>query len=72
MNGEVLIELDGIDVLSEGGTSPLLRGVNWRIVRGECWAIGGAPGAGKIVSAGDCGQPESSRHGHDAHVRARP
>ena len=62
MNGEVLIELDGVDVLSEGGTSPLLRGVNWRIVRGECWAVGGAPGAGKsslLATAASLNHPGS-------------
>jgi len=62
MNGEALIELDGVDVLSEGGTSPLLRGVNWRIVRGECWAVGGAPGAGKsslLATAASLNHPGS-------------
>jgi phospholipid/cholesterol/gamma-HCH transport system ATP-binding protein len=47
MNGDALIELSGVDVHWEGGTSPVLRGVNWRIARGECWAVGGAPGSGK-------------------------
>ena len=47
MNGKPTIELVGVDVLWEGGTLPLLRDVNWRIARGECWAVGGAPGSGK-------------------------
>jgi phospholipid/cholesterol/gamma-HCH transport system ATP-binding protein len=47
MNGEVLIELNGVEVLWEGGGSPLLRDVNWRIARGEYWAVGGAPDSGK-------------------------
>jgi len=43
----VLIELSGVSVLREGGGEPLLRDVNWRIARGECWAVGGAPDSGK-------------------------
>lgn len=47
MNGESLIELNGVDVLWEGGADVLLRDVSWRIERGECWAISGAPASGK-------------------------
>jgi phospholipid/cholesterol/gamma-HCH transport system ATP-binding protein len=47
MSGETLIELNGVDVLWEGGVSALLRDVQWRVARGECWAVGGAPGTGK-------------------------
>jgi ABC-type transporter Mla maintaining outer membrane lipid asymmetry ATPase subunit MlaF len=47
MNGKALIELNGVDVLWEGGASPVLRGVNWPVARGECWAVGGAPASGK-------------------------
>jgi phospholipid/cholesterol/gamma-HCH transport system ATP-binding protein len=44
---DALIELNGVDVVWEGGTSALLREVNWRIGRGECWAVSGAPASGK-------------------------
>ena len=47
MSDEVLIELSAVEVLWEGGTAPLLRDVNWRVARGECWVVGGAPGSGK-------------------------
>ncbi|HUK81407.1 MAG TPA: ATP-binding cassette domain-containing protein [Verrucomicrobiae bacterium] len=47
MNSEAFIELSGVDVVWEGGTTALLRDVNWRIAHGECWAVGGAPASGK-------------------------
>jgi ABC-type transporter Mla maintaining outer membrane lipid asymmetry ATPase subunit MlaF len=47
MNDEVLIELNGVDVLWDGGTTVLLRDVSWRIARGEFWSVSGAPASGK-------------------------
>ena len=47
MSGDPLIELIDVEVLDEATGRPLVRGVNWRAVRGEFWVIGGAPGCGK-------------------------
>jgi phospholipid/cholesterol/gamma-HCH transport system ATP-binding protein len=60
MNGDVLIELSGVDVHWEGGTSPVLRGVTWRIARGECWVVGSAAGSGKsslLATAANLNRP---------------
>ncbi len=47
MDNEALIELDGVDVHREEGSERLLGAVNWRIGRGEFWAVSGLPGSGK-------------------------
>jgi phospholipid/cholesterol/gamma-HCH transport system ATP-binding protein len=47
MTGDALIELAGVDVLDETTGTPMVRDVNWRVARGEFWAVGGGPGSGK-------------------------
>jgi len=47
MTGDILVELAGVDVLDEATGDVVLRGVNWQVKRGECWAVGGGPGSGK-------------------------
>lgn len=47
MSAETLIEMTGVTVHSEDGATTVLRDVNWQVARGECWAVGGAPGSGK-------------------------
>lgn len=47
MNAEALVELQGVDARDEDRDEVVLRGVDWGIVRGEFWAVGGPPAAGK-------------------------
>ena len=47
MSAEVLIEMAGVDVPTGDGGEMVMRGVDWRVTRGECWAVGGAPASGK-------------------------
>jgi ABC-type transporter Mla maintaining outer membrane lipid asymmetry ATPase subunit MlaF len=45
-----VIELRGCAVESaEDPGRPALPGVDWRILPGECWAVGGLPGSGKTL-----------------------
>ena len=64
MNGDAIIELAGADVLWEGGTTILLQDVNWRIARGECWAVGAVPGSGKtslLATAASLNRPGAGK-----------
>jgi iron complex transport system ATP-binding protein len=45
----VLVDLEGIEYVRGG--QPILRGVNWRMLAGEHWAILGPNGAGKSTLA---------------------
>lgn len=48
MNDPSLIELIHLDVVHEDAPSQVLvRGVNWRIERGDFWIVGGDPSSGK-------------------------
>jgi phospholipid/cholesterol/gamma-HCH transport system ATP-binding protein len=49
MTGDALIELAGVDVLDEATGMTALRGVDWRVARGEFWVLGGAAGSGKTA-----------------------
>lgn len=47
MEGDWLIELEGVDVTHPDVTDAVLaQGVEWRIRRGEFWVVGGPPGGG--------------------------
>ncbi|MCL4693903.1 MAG: ABC transporter ATP-binding protein [Candidatus Hydrogenedentes bacterium] len=46
-SGKPVLDLAGVDLV-RGGT-PILSGVNWRILRGEHWALLGANGSGKTT-----------------------
>jgi len=47
MSDETVIELSGVDVSpAEAADTVLVRGVDWRIGRGEFWAVAGAPESG--------------------------
>jgi ABC-type transporter Mla maintaining outer membrane lipid asymmetry ATPase subunit MlaF len=62
MIGDPLLELAGADVLDETTGNVVLRDVNWRVARGEFWAIGGAPGSGKsalLATAAGLNRPDS-------------
>ena len=53
MSEEIIIELNGVDVVHEDAPDVVLvRGVNWRIARGEFWAIGGDQASGKTSLLG--------------------
>jgi ABC-type transporter Mla maintaining outer membrane lipid asymmetry ATPase subunit MlaF len=48
MEPEWIIELDHVAVAhAEGGEQRLVEDVCWRIVRGDCWVVGGPTGVGK-------------------------
>ncbi len=47
MSAEPLIEMAGVTVQAGDGVAVVLRDVDWRLARGECWAVGSAPGHGK-------------------------
>lgn len=48
MSDEVIIELSGVDVVHEDATEVVLaRQVDWRIARGEFWAVGADQASGK-------------------------
>lgn len=60
--GDTLIELTGVDVLDEATGAVVLCDVNWRVTRGEFWAVGGAPGSGKsalLATAAGLNRPGS-------------
>jgi ABC-type transporter Mla maintaining outer membrane lipid asymmetry ATPase subunit MlaF len=62
MSPTTVIELNGVDVLHEGGTEPLLRGVDWSIGEGEFWVVAGGPASGKtslLATAAGMNRPGS-------------
>ena len=62
MSAGPVIELNGVDVLHEQGTEPLIRNVDWRINEGEFWVITGAPASGKtslLATAAGMNRPGS-------------
>lgn len=62
MNTDVLIELNGVDVLHESGADALLCGVDWRIAAGDFWVVGGGPASGKtslLATAAGLNRPGS-------------
>jgi len=47
VNPPIVLQFDGVSVASPIEGSPSVAGIDWQVLEGQCWVIGGLQGSGK-------------------------